>query len=302
MEIKKVAEESAVVGEGPLWNPEEGLLIWTDIATGRMFSYDPSSDQNTQIHDGFNVGGFMQNENGGYVCFIHNGVVLWKSDDEWERIHSEEFEGNVLAFNDVIATPNGGAFAGTYFEDRKGKLYYFSPEGSVSIIEEGVGCSNGMGFSPDRGTMYYTDAMAREIYAYDFDSDTSQLSNRRLFKKIDSNLGVPDGMTVDAEGYVWSANWFGSCIIRFDPDGTEERRIQTPALQTSSVMFGGTDLDDLYFTSADFVCSPGSELDPVDYDWDEYGRSYRGGGLFRIRGIGIQGKKEYKANFKWPKK
>ena len=99
-------------------------------------------------------------------------------------------------------------------------------------------------------------------------------------------------MTVDADGYVWSTNWFGSCIIRFDPEGKEERRIQTPALQTSSVMFGGDDLDELYFTSAIFLCEPGTELDPVGYDWDEYRRSYRGGGLFRIRGIGVQGKKE----------
>lgn len=300
MEIEKLAEEGAVVGEGPIWNAEEQTLIWTDIATGRMFSYDPATENNTQIHDGFNVGGFMQNEQGGYICFIHDGVVLWKSDDEWQRIHPEEFDGEPLRFNDVIAAPNGGAFAGTYLEDRKGKLYYFDRDGTVTVIEEGIGCSNGMGFSPDLKTMYYTDAAAREIYAYDFDPENSQLSQRRLFVKIAPELGVPDGMTVDADGYIWSANWFGSCIIRFDPDGTEERRIQTPARQTSSVIFGGPELDELYFTSADFICQPGTDLDPLGYDWDAYGQSYRGGGLFRIRGLGIQGKAEFKANFEWP--
>ena len=116
MEIEKLAEEGAIVGEGPIWNAEEQTLIWTDIGTGRMFSYDPQSGQNTQIHDGFNVGGFMQNKQGGYVCFIHNGVVLWKSDDDWQRIQPEELAGDPLPFNDVIAAPNGGAFAGTYLE------------------------------------------------------------------------------------------------------------------------------------------------------------------------------------------
>ena len=300
MEVEKLAEEGAIVGEGPIWNAEEQTLIWTDIHTGRMFSYDPESGDNTQIHDGFNVGGFMQNKQGGYVCFIHNGVVLWKSDDDWQRIQPEELAGDPLPFNDVIAAPNGGAFAGTYLGEEKGKLYRFDPDGTVEVVAEGIGCSNGMGFSPDLATMYHTDAAAREIYAYDFDAQTSQLSNRRLFVKVGAELGVPDGMTVDAEGFIWSANWFGSCIMRFDPDGREERRVETPARQTSSVMFGGPDLDELYFTTADFVVEPGSDLDPVAYDWPEYKQSYRGGGLFRVRGLGIQGKAEFKADFAWP--
>ena len=142
--------------------------------------------------------------------------------------------------------------------------------------------------------------MAREVYAYDFNAETAALSNRRLFVKVSAEDGVPDGMTVDAEGFVWSANWFGSCIIRFDPEGREERRIATPARQTSSVMFGGKDLDELYFTSAAFDCPPGSDLDPIGYDWDAYGKSYRGGGLFRVRGLNIQGKAEFKSNFSRP--
>lgn len=299
-EIKKLAEENAVVGEGPIWNADEQKLIWTDIQTGRLFAYDPASEANEQIHSGFNIGGLMQNKAGGYVCFIWDGVVLWKSDDEWKRIQPEEHAGELLRFNDVIAAPDGSAFAGTFFGDKPGKLYRFATDGAVEIVEEGIGCANGMGFSPDLQTMYFTDAAAREIYAYDFDASTSAVSNKRLFVKVAAEDGVPDGMTVDSEGYIWSANWFGACIIRFDPDGKEERRIATPAKQTSSVMFGGKDLDDLYFTSANFECPPGSELDPLGYDWDAYQSSYRGGGLFCIRGLGIRGKAEFKADFSWP--
>jgi D-xylonolactonase len=300
--IEKLAEEEALVGEGPVWDPDEGKLIWTDIATGRLFAYDPEKRTNEKIHQGFNVGGLMQNSQGGYLCFIWDGVVLWKSDEEWVRVHAEEHQGELLRFNDVIAAPNGSAFAGTFYEDRPGKLYRFDPDGTVEIVEEGIGCSNGMGFSPDLRTLYYTDAARREIYAYDFDADTAAVSNKRLFARVADTDGVPDGMTVDAEGFVWSANWFGACIIRFDPEGREERRIETPAKQTSSAMFGGKELDELYFTTAAYKCEPGSPMDPLGYDWEEYSKSYRGGGLFCVRGLGVQGREEFKADFAWPEK
>lgn len=302
MQIEKLAEEGALVGEGPLWNPEEQRLLWSDIHTGRLFSYDPATSQNTLVHQGVNVGGFVQNRQGGYALCIWDGILLWRSDEDWARIFPESHEGEALHFNDVIADPGGRIFAGSYFEDRPGKLYRFDPDGRISVVAEGIGCSNGMGFSPDLKTMYYTDAAARLIWAYDYDRRTGDLSNRRTFVEVSNRDGVPDGMTVDAEGFVWSANWFGGCIMRFDPDGVEERRILTPAKQTSSVMFGGKDLDELYFTSAEITCSPGSALDPVGYDWDDYNRSYRGGGLFRIRGMGIRGKEEFKADFAWPAK
>ena len=205
----------------------------------------------------------------------------------------------MLQFNDVGADPEGRVFAGTAFPDKPGKLYRFDPDGTVEMVAEGLGCSNGLGFSPDLKTMYHTDSGPRTIYAYDYERESGRVGNRRTFVKLADTEGVPDGMTVDAEGFVWSANWFGACIIRFDPDGVEERRIQTPAKQTSSVMFGGKDLDELYFTSAAVQEEPGGALDPVGYDWDDYKNSYRGGGLFRIK-LDIQGRKEFKADFAWP--
>ena len=106
-----------------------------------------------------------------------------------------------------------------------------------------------MGYSPDESIMYYTDSSVRTIYAYDYDRATGSVSNRRDFVKLPDTAGVPDGMTVDSEGYVWTAVWFDGCIVRFDPDGVEERRIALPAIQTSSVMFGGPDLTDIYVTT-----------------------------------------------------
>ncbi len=299
-EIVKLAEEKAKVGEGPIWDPRTQTLLWTDIQTGRLFRYDPATGTNETIHKGHYVGGFAVNKQGGMVQCIWDGVVLWRSDDDWIRIHGETHNGERLQFNDISADPAGRVFAGSFLDDRPGKLDRFDSDGSVSIVEEGIGCSNGIGYSPDRRTMYHTDSAKRTIYAYDYDESTGNICSRREFVVLPDTEGVPDGMTVDAEGYVWTAVWFGGCIIRFDPKGNEERRIRLPALQTSSVMFGGTDFADIYVTSADFLVEPGGDLDPAGYDWDSYRNAYRGGSLFVVKDSGIQGKREYEADFPWP--
>ncbi|SVC14239.1 uncharacterized protein METZ01_LOCUS267093 [marine metagenome] len=299
-EIVKLAEESAKVGEGPIWDADTQNLLWTDIQTGRLFRYDPATGTNETIHNGHYVGGFAVNKQGGLLQCIWDGVVLWRSDDDWVRIHGETYEGERLQFNDISADPEGRVFAGSFLDDGLGKLYRFDPDGSVTIAEEGVGCSNGIGFSPDHRTMYHTDSTKRTIYAYDYDQATGDITNRRDFIKLVDTEGVPDGMTVDAEGYIWTAVWFGGCIVRFDPDGTEEQRIHLPAYQTSSVMFGGNNLTDIYVTSANFLVEPGGDLDPADYDWSAYNNGYRGGGLFVIKNSGFQGKEEYKSDFAWP--
>jgi D-xylonolactonase len=104
-------------------------------------------------------------------------------------------------------------------------------------------------------------------------------------------------MTVDAEGFVWSANWGGGCVIRFDPDGKEERRIRFPATQTSAVAFGGPDLTDLYVTSARAgTGEPPSGLEPIGYDFS----AHRGGELYRIRDVGVKGKQDFETRFAWP--
>jgi D-xylonolactonase len=297
--IEKITEVQALVGEGPMWDVDNQKLLWTDIHTGRLFSYDPATGRHDTIHQGFNVGGFVLNRSGGLVACIWDGVVVWKSDDEWARVTPETHNGDPLKFNDVIADPAGRVFGGTYLDGGLGKLYRIEKDGSAHVAEEGVGCSNGMGFSPDLKTMYYTDSTIRTIYAYDYDQTTGHIGNRRVFTRLADTEGVPDGMTVDAEGFVWTAVWFGGCVIRFDPDGKEERRIALPAYQTSSVMFGGRDLTDLYVTTADYNVDPGGVLDPVGYDWDAYKKGYRGGGLFRVRQE-IRGREEFKADFSWP--
>lgn len=288
-----VADEQAVVGEGALWDPIERCVYWVDIRTGRAFRFDPVTGENHTIHRGVNVGGLRRNRQGGLVLGTWEGVLLWRSDDDnhWWCCDPE------LQFNDVAAGPDGSFYAGSYFGDRPGRLYRFRPDGRVDVVAEGVGISNGMGFSPDLRTFYHTDSTPRTIYRYDYDPVRHELSNRRVFATLPDVEGVPDGMTVDADGFVWSAVWGSGAVLRFDPDGHEERRIRFPATQTSSVTFGGRDLTDLYVTTASFGADgPPSGLEPRDYDFS----AHRGGELYVVKDVGVRGKAEFEADLLWP--
>ncbi len=114
------------------------------------------------------------------------------------------------------------------------------------------------------------------------------LSNRRVFVRVPGSKGLPDGLTVDAAGFVWSAQWYGKCIVRYDPDGRIEREIETPAKQTSSVAFGGPELTDIFITTA--AKSEPLPVMPPGYDPLN---GFFGGPLYRIR-LGVQGKPEFK--------
>lgn len=134
--------------------------------------------------------------------------------------------------------------------ERHGKLYLIRGDGTAAVLDEGVVLSNGLGFSPDGRTLYFTDTMARKIFAYDVDVSTGLVKNRRTFVVVPREQGLPDGLAVDADGFIWSAQWYAGEIVRYDPEGTVERRIRVPAQQVSSIAFGGATLTELYITTA----------------------------------------------------
>ena len=251
MEPELIADYQCVTGEGPLWHPQEKRLYWVDIPQGRMFRYDPATGEHEQCYEGEVVGGFTIQADGALLLFMARGTIKTWRDGEMGTIIDEIPQEIDSRFNDVIADPEGRVFCGTMStKDRLGRLYRLDTDGSLTKIVDGVGTSNGMGFTPDRKQMYHTDSRKREIYLYDHDRSTGEITNRRVFVQVPEGEGGPDGMTVDAEAYVWSARWDGGCLVRYTPDGTEERRIAFPAKKVSSAIFGGDDYDDIYITTA----------------------------------------------------
>jgi len=139
-------------------------------------------------------------------------------------------------------------------------------------VLSGVSVSNGLGWSPDDGTMYYVDSLERAIDAFDFDAQSGQLTNRRRLVAIEAETGMPDGMAVDSAGFVWVALWGGGAVHRYDPAGELDLVVRLPATQVSSSSFGGADLRDLYVTSASRGLSA-----------DDRRRQPDAGAVFRVR-------------------
>jgi D-xylonolactonase len=287
MQPTLIADYRCLCGEGPLWHPTERKLYWHDIGTGGLFRYDPATGAHEPCHQcepGDTIGGFTIQADGALLLFMARGAVRTWRDGIVKTILPEIPDERDTRFNDVIADPQGRVYCGTMATaDRLGRLYRLDPDGTLTRLLEGIGCSNGMGFTPDRQGLYYTDSFKRDIYLFDHDKATGGLTNRRVFVHGGEDDGLPDGMTVDAEGYVWSAHWDGGCLIRYTPDGEETSRVRFPARKVTSVLFApgpdtGGAYTDIYVTTAG-----GDHKDT---------EGAGAGGLFRLN-VGVPGVPEF---------
>jgi D-xylonolactonase len=280
-------------GEGPMWDPEAQCLYWTDAMGRAVYRYDRRNDAVVLLTDAVHAASVVLHREGGLILGGAEGFFHWRADRPLRLVAGECEDRPAHKINDLIADPQGRVFGGqeTFREDgpyEPGYLFRVDPDGSIRIVEEGLHLANGMGFSPDLTSFYLTDTIQRRIYRYDFRPATGEIRNRRVLIELDRQDGLPDGMTVDQEGFLWVARWFGGAISRFDPEGALERSIEVPAAQPSSVAFGGPGLDELYVTSA--ATHWESPVAPVGHDYTRP----RGGQVFRLR-PGVQGRPEFRA-------
>lgn len=235
VDFELIADYNCVVGECPIWHPIENRVYWADIPRGRIFCHDPKTGQHRPIFEQGEVGGFTVQSDGTLLLFMDRGAIASLRDGNLDYVIREIVEERDTRFNDVIADPAGRVFCGTMpAPNHLGSLYRLDTDGAITQVLDGIGISNGMGFTPDAKQMYFTDSPTRNIYVFDYDVDTGELSNRRVFVNAEENDGIPDGMTVDAKGYVWSARWDGSSLVRYSPEGEQVSRIWFPARKVSS--------------------------------------------------------------------
>lgn len=290
--LEIIADDGNLCGEGPIWDEDNACLYWTDILGRQFYRYEWKARQHALLRKGFEISGFALDEAGGFVAVNSSGVWYWDGAGD-PRLIVNRVGDEECRLNDCIADPKGRLLAGScWYEPEKGyrlgKLISVDREGNTRVVDEGFHLSNGLGFSPDCRSLYFTDSVARIIYRYDYDAQEGTVSNRGVFVRVPSSQGLPDGLTVDAEGFVWSAQWYGSCVVRYDPDGKVERQIETPAKQTSSLAFGGPDLTDIFITTA--AKSEPMPVMPPNYNPQS---GFFGGPLYRIN-LGIQGRPEFK--------
>jgi gluconolactonase len=253
--------ETLATGYGLLEGPrtdEQNRLYFSDVRGGGVFRRNLDGSIETLIPGRKAVGGIALNHGGGLIV-TGAGLAYWNERTSSVRDIFTEWEGKPLfGLNDLTIDDQGRIWVGSFGCDINkfdfkttpppGSLYRVDPSGKITKLWEGIEVTNGLGFSPDRKLLYHSDSTTRAVWAYEVRSDES-VSERRLFGRLPD--GMPDGLTVDAEGGVWAAVVGGPGeLVRFRSDGTVDRRIKVPAKTVTSVAFGGPDMCDLYAVTA----------------------------------------------------
>ena len=291
--IECVLECGNHLGEGPVWDVEEGRLYWVD-GTGRrvgkpsLFRYDPRSGKVESWWLDHDVGAMALGRDRAVLALDDGFYFFDFGTGALELIALVDAEQPRTRLNDGKCDRRGRFFAGGMDDKEELKvcgLWRLDPDLSVTKVDGGIICSNGPCWSPDDRTFYFADTFQEEIWAYDYDIETGTPSSRRLFASTKADGGVADGSTVDAEGYVWNAQLISGDLVRYAPDGTVERRISMPVKNITSVIFGGPDLDEIYVTSMARVKHPAVH----DLFAVEAKPQFAAGHLFRIKGLGIRG-------------
>lgn len=250
------ADCPTTVGEGPLWDVKTNTLFWIDVFNGDVFHMPagggPKGYERFPLGVG-KIGGMVFTKDGGLLLFADKGRVWSWRPGAPPALKAELEEAANSRFNDVIADPAGRVYCGVApaAQGGEGSLWRFDPDASFSCVEPVThGMPNGMGFSPDLERFYFTVTGERVIYRYDYDRATGAVTGRVPFVKVPETEGFPDGMTVDAEGCVWSAQWNGSRLVRYSASGEKLLEYSFPIMKISCVVFGRPDFSDLYVTTA----------------------------------------------------
>ena len=254
--VEPVGDVTAALGEGPYWVPEDDCLLWVDIEGARLHrTYFPAKETVTDspgpVSAAFPaVGGGILIAGGAALTLLFPA----ERGGQWvARTIADVPARDGIRFNDAGVDPAGRVWAGSMHTAEAapvGELYRLDAGGRLNPVVKNVTVSNGLGWSPDGSRMYYADSPLRRVDVFDYDPATGEASARRAFADLSEAEGVPDGLTVAADGCVWVAMWGGSALRRFTPEGQPDAVLPVPVSQPTSCAFGGPELADLDITSA----------------------------------------------------
>ncbi len=260
--VRVAVATPALLGESPMWHPQERVLYYCDIPGHRLHRFDPVSQDLRHWQFDTDVSCCAPMLDGGLMLAMRDG--LWRFDTvtgERSVLAVPPYEPAKERFNDGKCDPQGRFWVGTIFEPREpalAALYCFDRE-QLERKADGVTVSNGLGWSPNGRTMYWSDTKAHTVYALDFDPADGSLSQRRVFasfpvkqpgQDLASYGGRPDGAAVDVEGCYWVAMFEGQRVLRLSPQGEVLREVRLPVRCPTMPCFGGHDLRTLYITTA----------------------------------------------------
>lgn len=277
-----IVDMKAELGECPVWDETGKVLYWIDGLGQKIHKYNPLTNKDIYIKTTQCVGCIALIEDGKLIAALQDGIYYVNFIKEtFNFITNPEEHLPKNRFNDGKCDAYGRFWAGTMYFDGTvkgaGSLYKIEGERVTKVLSN-ITISNGMAWSKDNRTMYYIDSPTREIVAFDFDINSGIITNKKTVIKIGEDEGIPDGMTIDEEGYLWIAHWGGAKVSRWNPgNGKRGDEVEVPSLNVSSCIFGGENLDELYITTGRLDCSD-DLLKAFPYS----------GGLYRIK-VSIKG-------------
>lgn len=254
--IEAVGHAPAALGECPVWSEREQALYWADIDGRAIHRLEPSTGATTSRALPGRPGSFVltTDPNRLLVASEHELVVLNWATGETAKWHLLEEAGTGNRLNDGRCDPAGRYVVGSMYADTSagqwtGALYRVGPNGQAAILRSNIGVTNGLAFDPERRRMYFADTPTDCVLVFDYDLESGEANNERLFLDYSELPGKPDGACVDADGCYWSASVYGWAVIRVTPDGVVDRRIEVPVQKPSMPAFGGPDLSTLFVTT-----------------------------------------------------
>jgi sugar lactone lactonase YvrE len=260
--VRVAVAAASLLGESPLWHPREQVLYWCDIPGHRLNRWDPARGDLAHWDFDTDVACCAPMLDGGLLLALRDG--LWRFDTataQRRRLVAPPYDTAHERFNDGKCDPQGRMWVGTIYEPRDPPLasLHCYTAGRLERRADGITVSNGLGWSPDGGTLYWSDTKAHTVYAFDFDGATGGISARRVFAQwpikqpgqaLDGYGGRPDGAAVDAQGCYWVAMFEGQRVLRLSPQGELLREVVLPARCPTMPCFGGPGLKTLFITTA----------------------------------------------------
>lgn len=281
LSIEILIEEKDQLGEGPVWDVESQRLYWIDSYGPALHCCDVDGGERRSWSLPEPVGSLALRAGGGAVVALRSGFHFLDLESGKTTLVHETQPGELRArLNDGKVDRQGRFLAGSMdFEERDpiGKLFRLDPDLSCHVLDTGIVVLNGPCFSPSGDVLYFADSQAKTIFAYDYDTETGAVKSKRAFGSFRDRQGYPDGATVDSQGCVWSVEVYAGRLVRFDHNGVVDRVVGLPVASSTSVIFGGPDLDVAYVTSM---------ARPIG---GRYHSEREAGMLFAVHGLGVKG-------------
>ncbi len=276
------------LGESIIWDPQSERLWWANIHAGEVWSWTPFSSEHPKSWSvSHRVGAIGLRRGDGLVVALEDAFSTFdpSSGQLGDRIEVEA-DLPTTRLNDGRVDPAGRFICGGMDEASPQQpisaMYSFDARGQVTKIIGNISCANSICWSPEGTTLYFTDMPSRRIDAFDYDLNSGAISNRRIFVDLAGEQGLADGSCVDAEGFLWNAQWGGHKVVRYRPDGVIDREIPLPVANPTCLCFGGRGLDTLFITSAWFGLSE-----------EDHKNQPHAGGIFALK-PGVKGQLEYR--------